>query len=216
MYRGRRSCGPSSGCSEHEKFDARRLRPMFGKLALSSLANMRSGEPSRQCGQRLGAARKAGSFEGTLPRPFSFAQARTENWKTASFKPAFPSPNLPDLTQLPSKRVTKKSGKFRVRKRVAPFSGKGQGRRATGIQFCAGRASATRQATQTSRVDRAVRAWSLLLDSDSIKSQTRRVGGHRQVGRCRTSRFDPAAARTSQRRPAGDCDRLPSRELSNR
>jgi hypothetical protein len=23
------------------------------------------------CGQRLGAARKAGSFEGTLPRPFS-------------------------------------------------------------------------------------------------------------------------------------------------
>jgi hypothetical protein len=60
-----------------------------------------------KCGQRLGAARKAGSFEGTLPRPFSFALARTENWKSASFKPASPYPNLPDLTQLPRKRLPK-------------------------------------------------------------------------------------------------------------
>src|ERR1700734_4491589 len=47
------------------------MRPMFGQIALSVLAVREN-----NYGQRLGAARKAGSFEGTLPRPFSLSRAR--------------------------------------------------------------------------------------------------------------------------------------------
>src|SRR5580692_650043 len=47
------------------------MRPMFGQIALSVLAVREN-----NYGQRLGAARKAGSFEGTLPRPFSLRRAR--------------------------------------------------------------------------------------------------------------------------------------------
>jgi hypothetical protein len=78
---------------------------MFGQIALSVLAVREN-----NYGQRLGAARKAGSFEGTLPRlfllrnPESFCRRRCGSWAKhqlhSDSKPS--NPNLRDLTQLPT------------------------------------------------------------------------------------------------------------------
>ena len=177
-----------------ERFDAGRLRPMFGQLALSSSANMRSGETSRHCGQRLGAARKAGSFEGTLPRPFSLRGAEAENWPYLPWAACNPNsqPNGFNATSVDA--GVEENWEVLPSSTRAPLR-KGRGRRATGSYLSATVGAAKCSATEASRVDRPVRARPLLLDPRAAASQTRRVGRDRKDRRRRPGGYRPRAGR---------------------